>query len=458
MSALRPASLQARLLILVMAASGLLIAGAFWRGYDQALGEADDVFDAQLMRSAQVLLAVNGTLEDDVIDPVSNQGRREDGDHHRYELQEVYRVWWRDDGRWQAQFASPGQPPLPALDRLPLGYSDHPDLGIGYRLLLRRNRDDTRRVVVAQPLQGRLHVAREVAWHSLQPFMVGMPVLLLLLALLIHRTLRPLRELVGQLAERDASRLDPVVAIAPPTELKPVVAALNELLARVDTALSHERRFTDNAAHELRTPLAALAAQLQVAQRGQGTVAGDQALDKARQGAARMAHLVDQLLQLARVEGSEMEALAPCDLAVLVQGVCAGLGAQALAHTQSLELEAASGVDFHCPAQADWMAILLRNLIDNALRYTPAGGRVLVSLRATDVGVRLTVADNGPGVEEAQRLRLGERFRRLSSGVADGVGLGLSIAARIAERHRTHLEFDHGLDGRGLSVSVLIPR
>ena len=260
MSALRPASLQARLLILVMAASGLLIAGAFWRGYDQALGEADDVFDAQLMRSAQVLLAVNGTLEDDVIDPVSNQGRREDGDHHRYELQEVYRVWWRDGERWQAQFASPGQPPLPALDRLPLGYSDHPDLGIGYRLLLRRNRDDTRRVVVAQPLQGRLHVAREVAWHSLQPFMVGMPVLLLLLALLIHRTLRPLRELVGQLAERDASRLDPVVAIAPPTELKPVVAALNELLARVDTALSHERRFTANAAHALRTPFAALAA------------------------------------------------------------------------------------------------------------------------------------------------------------------------------------------------------
>lgn len=449
-------SLQTQLLALVLAASVLLIAGAFWRGYYQALGEADDVFDAQLMRSAQVLLAVNGTLEDDVIDPVSNQGRREDGDHHHYELQELYRVWWRDDGRWQPQFASPSQPPMPALDKLPLGYSDHPKLGVGYRMLLRRNRDDTRRVVVAQPLQARLHVAREVAWHSLQPFVLGMPVLLVLLALLIHRTLRPLRELVGQLAERDASRLDPLATASPPTELAPVVSAINALLARVAEAIEHERRLTDNAAHELRTPLAALVAQLQVAQRGQGSAQGGEALEKAHQGAMRMAHLIDQLLQLARVDAAGDDAFARCDLSELIRQVCADCGADAVARGQTLELDAAPALI--ATVQAEWLAILARNLIDNALRYTPAGGRVGVSVSDEANGIRLTVADNGPGVPAEKVARLGQRFQRLSPNLADGVGLGLSIAERIAERHRSRLEFGPGLDGRGLAVSVVLPR
>jgi two-component system sensor histidine kinase QseC len=249
----------------------------------------------------------------------------------------------------------------------------------------------------------------------------------------------------------------------PPSELQPVLTALNTLLARVGEVLAHERRFTSNAAHELRTPLAALAMQLQVAQRATDAAGSRDAVEKARLGAERMARLVDQLLQLARLEGSEGGiALEPTDIVALAQEVCATLAVGEAGQQRELALDAPDHLVLPC--QPDLLRVLLRNLVDNALRYTPLGGHVQVRLGGGDGVVTLRVEDDGPGVPEPLRASLGEPFNRLANEAGnledkpEGVGLGLSIVRRIAELHGARLVWSAAdAEGRGLVATLTFP-
>lgn len=285
----------------------------------------------------------------------------------------------------------------------------------------------------------------------LTPLLFGLPLLGAWIWFATWRGLRPLDEVAAELGKRAPERLDPVVPVAAPREVRPLLEALNALFARVDQAMEKERGFTADAAHELRTPLAAIATQAQVAARARDAAERDHALAQLTASARRASHLVEQLLTLARLDPAAGLPVAELRLDTLAAEVCADHGAAALEKNIALELDAP--VPVRLLANDAMLRILLRNLLDNAVRYTPAGGKVSVGVTAG----MLTVSDSGPGIPPAQRADALRRLHRLAGQDIEGSGLGLSIVARIAELHGAHLELTDGIGEPGLTVQVTFP-
>jgi two-component system OmpR family sensor kinase len=239
-----------------------------------------------------------------------------------------------------------------------------------------------------------------------------------------------------------------------PDELRPLAGSLNDLLARLDAALSAQRRFTADAAHELRTPLAALKLQLDMARRAADAAGREAAYVDLDEGVRRASHLVDQLLTLARIEPEAMQSGAvDCDLVAIAKDAIVGRAALAAGKGVDLGLAQATPAVVHGnPAS---LGVLLSNLLDNALRYTPAGGRVDVSVEQRDGVATLGVADTGPGIPPEERERVFDRFYR-GKATEPGSGLGLSIVRRIADAHRASIALDD-VPGGGLRVTVRFP-
>jgi signal transduction histidine kinase len=250
----------------------------------------------------------------------------------------------------------------------------------------------------------------------------------------------------------------PLAAGNVPEELVPLAESLNALLARLDEALSAQRRFTADAAHELRTPLAALKLQVGLAKRAQDESQRASALTELEAGVDRAAHLVEQLLTMARLEPESPDRRHErVDLAALARDAIVARASLAEDKRIDLGLTGAAGA----PVRGDpaMLAMLIGNLLDNALRYTPAGGRIDVAIEASPDETRLSVIDNGPGIAPADRQRVFERFYRggAQGGEATGSGLGLSIVRRIANAHGATVTLGEGPDGRGLAVDVRFP-
>jgi two-component system OmpR family sensor kinase len=314
-------------------------------------------------------------------------------------------------------------------------------------------------VQVAQPDAIRDALARELSLRMAVPELVFIPILVALVVWVLRRSLRPLYETSARVHERDASRLDPLPTAGVPEELLPLVEQINALLARLAASLETERRFFADAAHELRSPVAALALQVQLAERAQTDAARAAALAELKHGIARAARLVQQLLDLARLEpGVVSEEPGPVDLAQTVREVIGGFAARA--DTRGIDLGADAPPSLLVTGAASELRSLVANLIDNALRYAPAGSAVTVSLREAAGAVELAVEDAGPGIPPEQRERVLRRFQRVDGDATSGSGLGLPIAKAIAERHRGVLVLNDARPGReppGLSVHVRIP-
>jgi signal transduction histidine kinase len=289
------------------------------------------------------------------------------------------------------------------------------------------------------------------------PLAAALPALALAIWLGVGAGLRPLGELRRELARRgpgDLARLD---AERTPVEIEPLVAELNRLFGRIDEALERERRLTADAAHELRTPLAVLSTQAQVARRATGDAARNEALEAIVAGSERAARLIEQMLTLARLEsGQGAGAVQRADLRALARAALAEAAPFALGKGIDIALE--DGVPVEVSGFSGLVEILLRNLVDNAVRYTPPGGKVRVEVGGEARTARLVVSDNGPGVPAPELGRLGERFHRLAAAGESGSGLGLSIVLRIATLHRGHVRFAAGPGGAGLAVRVELPR
>jgi signal transduction histidine kinase len=274
---------------------------------------------------------------------------------------------------------------------------------------------------------------------------------------LVGRGLWPVRHLAAQLEGVSPEHLQPVSVARYPVEMLPILGALNGLLQRLDRALQLERQFTADAAHELRTPLAGIRAQAQVAQRALEPEVRERALRQVVAGVDRQTQLVTQLLQLARLEpGAVLEPSTPQNLRVLVEEVLRDAVPAALEKGITLEFE--EGPAPQVTVRPELFRVLLRNLVDNALRYTPAGGRVLLWLDASGDRTQLSVEDSGPGIPLEERERVFDRFyRRVGSGES-GSGLGLAIVRRVAELLSVQVRLDTARSGQGLWVRVDFPQ
>ncbi|MEW5781334.1 MAG: ATP-binding protein [Pseudomonadota bacterium] len=311
-----------------------------------------------------------------------------------------------------------------------------------------------KRIHKAEKIERRIH--QELTDHLLKTMLVsllfGLPLLGGWIWFATWRGLKPLDQVAEELRRRAPERLDPVMPAAAPREVQPLLEALNALFARVDQAMQNERAFTADAAHELRTPLAAISAQAQVAMRARDAAERDHALGQLAAGAQRARHLVEQLLTLARLDPAADLPMSEVRLDRLAAEVCADHGPAAVEKNIALELDAPQAVTL--TGNEAMLRILLRNLLDNAIRYTPAGGKVGVGVTARGRQVELSIADDGPGIPPDQRAQALRRLHRLAGQDIEGCGLGLSIVARIAELHRARLEMGEGLEGRGLGITV----
>ncbi|OYU78529.1 MAG: two-component sensor histidine kinase, partial [Burkholderiales bacterium PBB5] len=263
----------------------------------------------------------------------------------------------------------------------------------------------------------------------------------------------PLRSRSRTWAERPPQAVAPVQVDDAPAEMQPLVAALNQLLERIGAMVVAERRFTADAAHELRTPIAAIRTQAQVALAEADVAARSHALRATLAGCDRATRLVEQLLTLSRLEAGAAPPMTPIDLAALAQRVVAELAPGAIARGQTLGLDVPAGATL-VPGNEALLSALLRNLVDNALRYSPDGAEVRVALARRDRQVQLLVDDSGPGLAEADLARLGERFFRVLGSGQSGSGLGWSIVRRIAAAHGATVAVGRSAALGGLAVTV----
>jgi two-component system sensor histidine kinase QseC len=440
-------SLRARLLAAVLAAILLfwsaLLAVVFVHHTREQTGEVD--FTLREI-AGSILLSTQANL--DAL-PAAETLRLPAGASYTGDLVS-YQTWLRSGKNvWR----SPGAPASPLRADFADGFADREVDGVAWRVFALSDAAGRFQVQVAKR-QSQIDAAlRNKVGVTLGTGAVLFALLVAAIWSVVRWSLRPVDAMRAAVERRETLDLAPLPAARLPAEVRPLVESFNRLLAQVERALQRERRFISDAAHELRTPLAALLAHAQVALRAQGIQQKNAALLELSAAAARGARLSEQLLDLARLDAAGTDRGRPVELHELVAVVLRDFEsvAQRRAQLISLDIEPCAIL-----GDTDELGILLRNLIDNALRYTGEGGRIAVSCGwcREKRAMHLRVADNGPGVPEDERQRIFERFYRVAGNRLRGSGIGLSLVARIARSHGAALEVGSGLDGRGLSIAL----
>lgn len=430
-------SIRSALLVPLAGGLAVALAVATVATYLRARDEASALFDVQL---SQLAASVTGMPLSAVPGGPSIGGSA---------APLVVQVWNRDGVQVFRSHGS-GDPP----ERRTPGFSTVPTPSGPWRVYSVLTGGEL--VQVAQPLALRDQLAATLAWSTILPWLIAAPLIGLLLWFAIARAMRPLDRLAAAVGARNPRELEPLAAEGWPREVTPLVGALNGLLARLDATLDAQKAFVADAAHELRTPLAAVHLQAELAERAQGDEARATALVTLKSGLRRATRVVEQLLSLAREDhAAQAEPRTRVDLAELARTAVADHAAIAAAKDVDLGAEALEPLFVEGDTNA--LATLAANLVDNAIRYVPAGGHVDVMVERRDGAPSLVVRDDGPGIPAAEREAMFERFARGGHGDAPGSGLGLAIVKRIAERHGAAVALGDGLQGRGLEVVVRFP-
>lgn len=445
---MRARSIQLRVLLLVFAAAGLLwatVAAVVWQ---DTRHELDELLDAHLAQAAALLVAqqLPEFEEEHGVDaPVL----------HRYAPRVAFQVF--HEGRLVLR--SVNAPDHPILAPASAGNNEFTTArvaGNAWRVFATRGAANDILVLVAEDAHARGSILAAVMRTTLGPLLVGFPLLALALWWSVRRGLLPINEIGRALAARRADDFSPVGRADAPAEMQPMLDALDHLLARISTLVLSERRFTADAAHELRTPLSAIRAQAQVALRENDPGLRRRALQATIEGCDRATRLAEQLLALSRLDAELGASQHVVELGGLARGVLAQLAQAAIAKGQDLQFDAPDAA-FEIAGDPTLLAILVRNLADNAIRYAPAHATIRVSL-AHDGNRTVLAVENGGAMPSAQDVaRLGERFFRVLGSGEPGSGLGLSIVRRIAELHAAELGFSPSAQLGGLRVAVSFP-
>jgi two-component system sensor histidine kinase QseC len=418
--------------------------------YIESRNEVAKLFDAQLEHAAQirVILWVVANSLDDVQNVKAFEGAQT-----RRNPREEGLSFQVHKGK-QLLFHTPGTPSF--LSPYTQGYSDENLNDHDWRVYTVVEPTQSLTVQAGEPYTIRNHLIYEITRNALYPLLLAIPLLAAMIWLGVGRGLSPLKKVSNQVAQRTPSHLNPIETRQVPSEIKIFVDELNMLLGRLREAFDKERQFTANAAHEIRTPLASLKTHAQVALRSKENSDREERLRQIIRGVDRMTHLVEQLLTLARLDYEAQEQkFERVDLASLTREVLAEVAPMAIAKNVDLSLvESSRGEVTGNPVG---LAVLVRNLVDNAIRYTPQAGTVEVEVRSGQDGVLLLVTDNGPGIPAGERQHVFDRFYRGQANDALGCGLGLSIVARIVKLHGAAITLNDVPSGSGLQVRVGFP-
>jgi len=446
---LAPRSLQGRLLAGLLGAVVLVWLAAAAAIWQDAAHELDELLDSHLAQAAALLVvrAAGDLDEDDVPTPEAPQ-------LHRYAPRVAFQVW--HEGQLALRSANAPLQPMLAPGSAP-GFHAATFNAADWRVFATRGAERDVQVFVGEQRASRNDILLAIVRGMLMPLLLALPLLAVAVWAVVRAGTAPLRTLSRRLAERDPQALAPVDLPGAPTEMRPMLDALNRLFERIGTMVAAERRFTADAAHELRTPIAAIRTQAQVALAEADSDARAHALRATLAGCDRATRLVEQLLTLSRLDtGAEPPPTTGLDLGAVAQQVVADAAPRAIGRRQNLGLDAVPG----CRLQANdaLLAVLLRNLVDNALRYSPAGAELRVAVDrvagADGDRVRLVVEDAGPGLADADLARLGERFFRVLGSGQDGSGLGWSIVRRIADVQGARIAVARSAVLGGLAVTV----
>ena len=417
----------------MLIAIGLAGLSAYWLAQD----EANELFDYQIK---QVALSLHSANELSVTIAAADEDSEEDN---------VVQLW---NAQGKLQFTSYPSRALPryiASGLHTVNYQQKP-----WRIFSIQRQGLY--VQVAQPMSVRDELAAGMAGRMLIPFLLLIPLLAGLIWWSVKRNLRPLQTLTSAVAARDEDSMQALDDTGLPLEIRPMVVAINQLLTRLNYSMQLQRTFIADAAHELRTPLTALKLQLELTERATTEAQRQSGFAKLHTRLNRSIHLVKQLLSLTRSESrAEVERFTSVNLSALVQDVAQEL--LPLADVSRIDLRTDVASQITVLGQLENLRTVISNLLDNAIRYTPALGQVRVCVTLEKDHAVLRVTDNGHGIAEHERERVFDRFYRCEGMAVTGSGLGLAIVRNITEAHHATLTLSENLAGSGLVVTVTFP-
>jgi two-component system sensor histidine kinase QseC len=439
--------------------------------YNDAHHEVQELFDAQLAQSGRVLQALllpellvsTSTNLQELLDrftrlPNSKMEKYDDEIHalgHEYERKLAFQVWNRDKTLLLRSATAPTTAlSIAALEPAKRGFSDEDVGAFEWRVFSLWDESEQHLIQVAERYDVRDELTTKISRQLITPSLISLPFIGLMIWIGIGRGLRPVQKAAEEIIRRDPDYLEPMDMGPLPSEIKPLVNGLNNLFSRLRNALETERRFTDDAAHELRTPLAALKTQAQVSLRATDDAERQQALRQVVNSVDRATHLVEQMLTLSRLDpAATLLVREKINLHDLAADVVAQLVPIAL--QKGIEIEIIGSEDAVVFVEALSVSVLIRNLVDNAIRYTPPHGEVVLNIeQQPDHQIILSVADSGPGIDAELQGRVFDRFFRVTGNSSPGCGLGLSIVKRVADLNGLQVELKNKEEGRGLIASV----
>jgi two-component system sensor histidine kinase QseC len=434
-------SLKNRLLLLALSTVVLAWGGAVTFTYYDARNEMNELLDAHLAQAA-VLIVAQSSHELDEIEIEHTMMP------HKYSPRLAFQVW--QDGRILRIHSvnAPSQP----LAKKQRGFSDSIIDGNSWRVFSSWDSSGDNLIQVAELNDVRDQLSSTIANNLLRPMLISLPLLALLLWASVSQGLRPLVRLTAEVARRKPDNLAPLDAKSAPMEVVPLIERLNRLFESIAESMLKERRFTADAAHELRTPVAAIKAQVQVAQGATSKEDRIHSLDNAIIGCERATHLIEQLLTLSRADTIGIDVSELCQLRSIAAETIAMLVPAALDRGVRIELLAEDEATLR--GNPVLLRVLLRNLLDNSVKHTAPGTTVQVDIKENETTLSLSVSDDGPGLPAPERAKVSERFYRPMGTQSSGSGLGLSIVKRIAEVHRASMLIEPVRDEKGLRVTV----
>ncbi len=460
-------SLRSHLLFRLIIVSILLVGGTAWLGYQDVRQETRELFDAQLARSARLILSLAQAQNGDsgfsriqeyldenglsvmYIDFEESDDEQQTEEGHIYETKLAFQIWDKEGNLVVKSYNAPLEPLTTEDD----GFNNIIIDEFDWRTFSLLSSNQQYRCITAERIDVRNDLIIKINNDLFYMFIILVPALSLILYLSIDKGLKPLQRLAAQIDRRSGDNLELITRDYKYTEIITIKSALNQLLHRLEETLSREKRITSDAAHELRTPLAAIRLHTELAKSAKNQAQKNESLDQIIHGVDRTTHLVEQLLTLARLEPELLaNDFAKVDLTALIIEECALLSPLAINKDIDISFDEnqIKPINGHEPS----LRLLIRNLLTNAIAYTPAMGKINISLSKQKQKTIFIIEDSGPGISEEDRERVMERFYRVENHQTPGCGIGLSIVDRVVQMHKGSLALRKADSGQGLKVIV----